>query len=163
MAGTVIFGIRAVSEALAQGNYVNRLYFAKESRAKGYQKLLDDARAKSVAFDFVPQAKLNALTGTREHQGVAAAVSPVEYVTLEACLEACSDRASLLMLDRVQHPKNLGLLLRTAVGAGVQGVLVSARGAALLDEEIVRASAGAVFKVPIVQVGNLRRDRKSVV
>lgn len=154
MAGRLVYGLNAVREALRAGNRVNRLYLAKESRAAS-TALLDAARKQGVPFDFVPQAKLNAMTETHEHQGVAAAISPVEYVSLEHCLAGCPSQASLLLLDRIQHPKNVGLLIRTAAGAGAAGVLLTARGGALPDDAVLRASAGALFHVPVVCCHNL--------
>ena len=155
MAGRIVYGVRAVTEALRAGRQVNRLYLVKGTGSSDVEEILALARDQKVPFDFVPPAKLSALAETREHQGVAAAVSPVAYATLDACLDQCGDKALLLVLDRIQHPKNLGLLLRTAVCAGASGVLVTARGGALLDESVVRASAGAVFHVPVVNCGNL--------
>jgi len=155
MSEKTIFGVRAVSEALQSGHKVNRVYLAKESRAAGAARVVDEARAAGVRFDYVPQAKLNELTGTREHQGVAAVMSPVDYVPLDALLAQCPAKATLLVLDQVQHPKNLGMLVRTAVGAGVSGVVLTARGGALLDESILRASAGTVLRVPIAVAKNL--------
>jgi 23S rRNA (guanosine2251-2'-O)-methyltransferase len=148
LAGKIIYGIRAVQEALASGAVVNRLYFAKESRARGYKKLLEAAKQSSVPIDFVPQAKLNDLANTREHQGIAAALSPVEYASFEDCLAACGPTATLLLLDQVQHARNVGLMIRSAVGAGAAGLLLSTRSSALLDDTVVRASAGAVFPNP---------------
>ena len=155
MAGKIIFGLNAVREALASGRYANRLYIAKESHAKGANKLVDTARAQSLPVDYVPQAKLNTLTGTQEHQGIAAAISPVEYTTLEACLETCPTRATLLLLDQVHHSRNLGLMIRTATGAGATALILAARGGALLDETVLRASAGTVLRLPIVRCANL--------
>ncbi|GMU93859.1 MAG: 23S rRNA (guanosine(2251)-2'-O)-methyltransferase RlmB [Candidatus Hydrogenedentota bacterium] len=154
MSGRIIYGVKAVGEALYAGGRVNRIYFAKESRAHGVGELLRAAKATRVPFDMVPQAKLNELTGTREHQGVAAAISPVEYVSMQRLLSSCPDRAILLVLDQVQHPRNLGMLLRTAACAGAMGVILTARGGALMDDEVLRASAGAVFHVPIAIAGN---------
>jgi len=155
MAGSTIHGMNAVREALRGGRQVNRLYLATESRAHGWKALIELARQAGVPFDFVPQAKLNALAGTQEHQGVVASISPLAYAALEECLAQCPSRALLLVLDQVQHPKNLGLLIRTAAGAGASGVIVTARGGALLDEAVVRASAGLVLHVPIVLAKNL--------
>jgi 23S rRNA (guanosine2251-2'-O)-methyltransferase len=149
LAGKIIHGLRAVQEALASGAVLNRIYFAKESRARGYKKLLEAAKQSSVPIDFVPQAKLNDLANTREHQGIAAALSPVEYASFEDCLAACGPTATLLLLDQVQHARNVGLMIRSAVGAGAAGVLLSTRSSALLDDTVVRASAGAVFRIPI--------------
>lgn len=155
MAGTIIIGIRAVRQALAAGRTVNRVYLAKESRAKGFAELVEYAKSKSIPFDFVPQAKLNDLAGTRDHQGIIAAVSPVEYATLEECIGLCAERAVVLALDQVQHARNLGLMIRSAVGAGVSAVLLPSRKTALLDDTVVRASAGAVFNIPIACCSNL--------
>ena len=155
MAGNIIHGLRPVQEALASGGVVNRLYFAKESRARGYKKLLETAKRTSVPIDFVPQAKLNELANTREHQGIVAALSPVEYKTLDQCLAACGPTATLLLLDRVQHARNVGLMIRSAAGAGAAGVILSSRSSALLDDTVVRASAGAVFRIPIASCSKL--------
>ena len=157
MAGEVVYGINAVREALETGGRVNRLYLARESRVRDAEALVELARARRIPFDFVPQAKLNALCDTREHQGVAATVSPMAYADFEECLAHCGAKSLLLALDQVQHPKNLGLLVRTAAGSGASGVLVPARGGALLDESVVRASAGTVFRVPIVNCPNMAR------
>ncbi len=155
MSAQVIHGLNAVREALASGRRVNRVFLARESRAKNFQQVVDAARAIKVPFEFVPQAKINELTGTQEHQGIAATVSPIEYVTLDACLEQCPPVATLLLLDQVQHPRNLGMIIRSASGAGASGVVLVSRGGALLDDDVVRASAGAIFRVPVVQCGNL--------
>lgn len=151
----VIHGVNAVTEALRSAGRVNRVYIAKESRAHGVNALVSEAKRGKVRFDFVPQAKLNELAGTQEHQGVVAIISPVEYTTLADCLAQCGPKATLLVLDQIQHPKNLGMLIRTAAGAGAAGVLVTSRGGALLDEDVLRASAGTAFHVPIVQCGNV--------
>jgi 23S rRNA (guanosine2251-2'-O)-methyltransferase len=155
MQGKVVYGLNAVKEALRAGGRVSRLYLAKDARVRDVDALVELAREQRVRFDFVPLAKLNALAETREHQGVAAVVSPVAYTPLKECIKGCPATALLLALDQIRHPKNLGLLLRTAVGAGAAGVLLTARGGALLDESVVRASAGAVFHVPVVNCPNL--------
>lgn len=158
MAGTVVSGVRAVTEALAQVRSVNRVYIAKESHAKAANELALRAKAAGIAVDYVPQAKLNDLTDTRDHQGVAAAISPIDYVPLDDCVAACPKQSTLLMLDQVQHPKNLGMIIRSAAGAGASGVIVPARRGALLDASVVRASAGTVFQVPIVAEKNLSQS-----
>jgi 23S rRNA (guanosine2251-2'-O)-methyltransferase len=151
----IVFGRNAVEEALRASGRVNRLLVAKGARPEWLDALLDQARAAKVRFDFVPPAKLARLAHSHDHQGVVAVVSPVEHLSLEQCLAECPTQAALLALDGVQNPRNVGMLLRTALGAGVSGVLLPVRGGALLSEEIVRASAGAVLRVPVVYCGNL--------
>lgn len=162
MAGKVIYGVNPVREALQAGRAVNRVWLAKESRAHGFREVADLARAAGVPFQFVPQAKLNELTGTREHQGVAASLSPVEYARLPDLLAGLPRRATLLVLDQVQHPKNVGLLIRTAAAAGAAGVLLPARGGALVDDDILRASAGLALRVPLATCGNLAQALRAL-
>ncbi len=155
MAGEIIVGVNAVREALQAPDRINRILVAKESRAAACKALVETAKAHKVVVDFVPQAKLNTLTGTQEHQGIMAQISPLEYTPLEDLIGRCSPEATLLVLDRVQHPKNLGMIIRTAVGAGVAGIVLVSRGGALLDEAVVRASAGTVLRIPIALSTNL--------
>jgi 23S rRNA (guanosine2251-2'-O)-methyltransferase len=162
MAGKIIYGVNAVREALLAGHSVNRVWLAKESRAHGYQQVIDEARAGKVPFQFVPQAKLNELTGTREHQGVAAAISPVAYMELAAFLEGLPARATVLVLDQVQHPKNVGLLVRTAAASGAAGVLMPVRGGALVDDTVLRASAGTALRLPLVAVNNVAQALRAL-
>jgi 23S rRNA (guanosine2251-2'-O)-methyltransferase len=162
MADNIIHGLNAVREALRAGGRVTRLYLAKESRARQAEALLDEAKAQRVRYDYVPQAKLNELAGTREHQGVAAQVSPVEYTPLDECLAACGPRALLLACDQVQHPRNLGMLVRTAVGAGAAGLLLTARGGAQPDDTVLHASAGTLYHLPIVNCPNLAQALREV-
>ncbi|MFA6241461.1 MAG: 23S rRNA (guanosine(2251)-2'-O)-methyltransferase RlmB [Candidatus Hydrogenedentales bacterium] len=155
MAGKAIYGQNAVQEALRAQGRVNRLYLARDTKVRGLESLIAAAKQADVPFDFVPQAKLNELAETLEHQGVVATVSPVAYVPLEECLSQCAPKALLLVLDQVQNPKNLGLLIRTAMGAGASAVILPERGGALMDDEVVRASAGAVFHIPVAVCGNV--------
>lgn len=155
MAGTLLYGVNAVKEALMQPQRINRVYFAKDSKTRDREALLTLVRSVGVAFDFIPLSKMNSMTGSTEHQGVAVAISPTSYITLEECLDTCEQNALLLVLDQVQHPKNLGMIIRSAVGAGVAGILFPERGSALVDDDVVRASAGTVQRVPLVACGNL--------
>ena len=153
--GEIVFGNNAVSEALRAHGRVNRLYLAKDAKVRDRQALVDLARAQGIPYDFVPLAKLNEVAHSHDHQGVAASISPVAYAELDAFLASCPPQATVLALDGVQHPKNLGMLIRTAVGAGCSALVIAARGGALLDESVVRASAGAVFHLPVIAAAKL--------
>lgn len=155
MSQHIISGRNAVLEALRAGGRVNRVYLASDGKVPGKDDILNTARAAGAPFEFIPLAKLNTLAGAVDHQGVAAAVSPVAYAELDEVTQRLGPRALILVLDEIQNPKNLGMILRTAAGAGVDAVLLPQRGGALLDAEVLRASAGAVVHVPVVQCANL--------
>lgn len=155
MAGEIIYGRNAVLEALRAKGTVNRVYLVREGKIASREEIIEAARASGAPFEFVPLAKLNSMTGVSDHQGCAAAVSPVSYARLDEVLATLGPRAVILALDGVQHPRNVGMLLRTAAGAGAAAVLLPQRGGALLAPDIVRASAGAVMHVPVVACANL--------
>ena len=157
---SVIWGRRAVAEALSAGRQVNRVYFARQARGPDIEKIKGLARQRQVRFDFVEVGKLGGLAGTREHQEVVACLSPVEYAGLEELLRRAdeTEKSTVVALDQVQHPRNAGMVIRTAAGAGAGGVLLPTRGGRMVSGEVARASAGAVFRVPIVASGNLGRD-----
>lgn len=155
MAGEIIYGLHAVEEALLSGQQVNRVYIAKESHAKGCKRILGKAKELAIPIDPIPQAKLNELTRTQDHQGIAVSISPVEYTDLGAILANADTRSTIVMLDRIQHPKNLGMIIRIAAATGAKAVVLPKRGGALVDDSVVRASAGTVFRIPIVPVSNV--------
>ncbi len=98
--------------------------------------------------------------GTRDHQGVVAAVEPFRYA--DAYELAAAERPLLAVLDRVTDPRNLGAVCRSAEGAGATGVVVPAHGSAVVTPAVARASAGAVEHLPVAVVTNLARYLEEV-
>ncbi len=158
----LVYGRRAVEEALATPDMVNRLYVAKERRRADLQPLLDAAKAGGASIELVPLAKLDSMVGARDHQGIAARVSPVSYAGLSGLLSELTGDALLLVLDNVQHPRNLGMILRSAAAAGVDGVVLPERGAALVDDTVMRASAGMARRVTLVRAPNLSKALRTL-
>ncbi len=158
----VIFGYNAVAEALRAGHPINRIYFAATSKRPYIAELKALAQESKVRYDFVEIAKLAMLAQTGEHQDVVAITSPVAYTDLGDFLEANAgvNPLTVVVLDQVQHAGNVGIIIRTAVGAGASAVMLSGRGGSLINDQVFRASAGAVFHIPIIKSGSLTQDLK---
>jgi 23S rRNA (guanosine2251-2'-O)-methyltransferase len=156
----VIFGYNAVSEALRSGHPINRIYFSVSSKRPYIAELKTLAQENKVRFDFVELAKLNVLANTGEHQDVVAVTSPVEYAELDTFLETNKDvnPLTVVILDQLQHAGNVGIIIRTAVGAGASAIMLSARGGSLINDQVFRASAGAIFHIPIIKSSSLQQD-----
>ena len=156
----VIFGYNAVSEALRAGHPINRLYFSASSKRAYIKELKLLAQENKVRFDFVEISKLNVLAGTGEHQDVVAVVSPVEYTELSDFLDTTKavNPLTVIVLDQLQHAGNVGIIIRTAVGAGASAVILNARGGSLINDQVFRASAGAIFHIPIIKSSSLTQD-----
>jgi 23S rRNA (guanosine2251-2'-O)-methyltransferase len=90
------------------------------------------------------------------NQGAVARLAVREYHPEEEALAGARGTRFLLVLDEIQDPQNLGAVLRVAEGLGARVVLPE-RGSAPLSEAVEKTSAGAVERVPVVRVKNLRR------
>ena len=155
----VIYGIHAVSEALKSGarsfDYVG---IARERHDHRVQRLIGDCRASGVQVRFLPREQLDRAANTNSHQGVIAVTTSKQYADVDALLEQRrGEYAFLVVLDGVEDPHNLGALIRTADGAGADGVIIPERRAAGLTGTAVKASAGASEHLPIARVTNISR------
>jgi 23S rRNA (guanosine2251-2'-O)-methyltransferase len=116
------------------------------------------ARRAGVKVSYRTREQLTAMAGSPHHQGVVARLASAGYVALDDLLAIPARRgevALLLALDRVQDPRNLGALLRTADALGVHGVIVPKHHQVGLTDAAARTSTGAVHRVPIARETNL--------
>ncbi len=103
--------------------------------------------------DEVGDEALERRCGSPDHQGIVAEVEPYPYADPGALLAA--DDALVLALDRVQDPRNLGAICRTAEAAGASGIVIPARHSASVTAAACKASAGAVEHLAVARAGNL--------
>ena len=155
----VIYGIHVVEEALrARSRSLDHVEFAKERHDPRLQAVIDLARERGVSARFVPRDQLDRLARSKSHQGAVAVVTGKSYSELDDLLTRKKARHSfILVLDGIEDPHNLGALLRTAEGAGVDGVVIPERRAAAVNATVAKASAGASEHVKIARVVNTAR------
>lgn len=156
----LIEGWNPVLEALRAGRRLQQVWLAADQN-KNAATLLELAREIGVPVTEVDRQQLSVLTGGDEHQGVAAAAPPYEYVGVDAILERAAARREepfLLLLDHIEDPQNLGSLIRTAECAGVHGVVIPTRRAAGVTPAVGKASAGAIEYMPVARVTNLVQE-----
>jgi len=155
----VLYGLHPVEEALRAGSrQFDHICVARERHDQRLQRVIDAARETGVRLRFEPRDHLTKLAKTAGHQGVVAIVRAKATLELEDLLESSDGKPRLLLaLDGVEDPQNLGALLRTADGAGADGVIVTERRSAPLSPVAIKASAGAAEHVPIARVVNLSR------
>lgn len=153
-----IYGIRAILEAIASNQPINKVFLQKGLKGELFRELEAEIRKNSISASYVPLEKLNRLT-KNNHQGAVANISPVEFSDFEALVEqVLKDHASpfFLLLDRVSDVRNFGAIIRTAECTGIHGIIIPKTGAAPITEDTVKTSAGAAFKVPIAKVDHLK-------
>lgn len=152
-----IYGIRAVIEAVNAGKTIDRVFLQKGLQGTLYKELLATLQGAQIATQYVPIEKLNRMS-KKNHQGVIATLSPVEYQDFEELVIGVSESGKVplfLVLDHLQDVRNFGAIVRTAECTGVSGIIIPKRGSVSVTADAVKTSAGAVFRVPICKVDNL--------
>lgn len=171
-----MYGVNPVSEAVrARPEELDHVSVARERDARRdarLQALIEACRAAGVRVDVEPREQLARYARTDTHQGVVAFVRERQFLSLEDLLnlpgsnagDPARGRASgpkdsrfFLALDGVEDPHNLGALLRSADGAGVDGVLIPERRSAPLTGTVAKTSAGASEHVRLAKVTNMTR------
>lgn len=160
----MIGGRRPVLEALLAGRRVREIVVAQGARPSGVEEIEREAESRGVRVRHVPRQKIDELAPVAVHQGVLAYVEPVAYAALDDVLRRAKHDPPglLLVLDGIEDPQNLGALIRSADAAGAHGVIIGKHRAARLTETAVKASAGAVFHLPVVQVTNITRTLRQL-
>src|SRR5438132_5833254 len=147
-AGEPIAGPHAVLEAIRAGRQVKRLFISNErgTRTGPVNDLITEAQERRIFVRFVEPMEIQRLSPIENHQGVVAIVegkAGVELDELLLHLDAGSDAALVLVIDSMQDPQNFGVLLRSAEGTGVEGVVIPKHRAVGLTPAVAKTSAGA--------------------
>ncbi len=127
-------------------------------------KIRQLAKSKGAVVSLVEKVKLDQLTQGENHQGIVVSAAAHQYADLSEVIEASknSRHPLLLVLDGIEDPHNLGALIRTAVGAGAQGVIIPQRRAVGLTGIVEKSSAGSLDRMPVARVGNLNELLKKL-
>jgi 23S rRNA (guanosine2251-2'-O)-methyltransferase len=152
--GHVIAGVHPVREALRAGRAFDRVLIARGAGGPRLQEIIDLARERSITLRFEPREALDRASNGATHQGVVAFGATHRYTELDQVLPSAR---LLIVLDGVEDPHNLGAIVRTALAAGANAVIVPDRRAAGLTDTVAKAAAGALEHIPVVRVGNINQ------
>ena len=160
----ILYGLHPVEEALRSGSRrFDHVCLARDRGDAKLERLAALCRERGVRLRMETRDHLTDLTGGAVHQGVVAVVHPRALLALEDLLEPSSQHPLLLLaLDGVEDPQNLGALVRSADGAGVDGIVLTERRAAPLSAVAAKASAGAVEHARVARVVNMTRSIEQI-
>ena len=155
-----IYGIHPVIEALKSGKEIEKIMIQKGLRGEGFQQLHTLVREMEIPIQFVPLEKLDRMT-RQNHQGVVAMISEISYQKIETILPSVYEQGKVplvLVLDRITDVRNLGAIARTAECSGVDAILIPEKGSAQVNQDAIKTSAGALYKVPVCRYSSARES-----
>ena len=160
-----VTGLRAV-EQLLSGDVtdVQRIYAEYQTANPRVEALIAKANGSGIEIQAANRARLQQISGETRHQGIVAEIRRSTLLDeaglrslVEKRLQEDASPLTLLMLDGIQDPHNLGACMRTADAAGADAVIVPRHGAAALGPTVSKVAAGAAEQLPFASVGNLGR------
>jgi 23S rRNA (guanosine2251-2'-O)-methyltransferase len=154
---SIIFGIHPVDEAIKSGKTIDKILLKHGFRNEMIPGLFPELKNQNIPFQYVPVEKLNRLTG-KNHQGIIALTSEVEYTDLEKLVPMLFEQAkmpAMVMLDGITDVRNLGAIARSAECAGFDAMIIPVKGSAQLNSDAIKTSAGALNSLPVCRVNSL--------
>ncbi|WP_279579538.1 TrmH family RNA methyltransferase [Fodinicola feengrottensis] len=153
-----MYGRKPVIEALRdQRLTVDKVLLAQQARGESVTDILAAAKAANVPVRRVDADRIKRLAGNgKQDQGVLADVLAPKMRTLAAALNESyrEQPRKLLLLDGITTPANVGMIIRAATAAGIDGIIIPRHGVASLGPLVVKASAGIVFRAPLLRCGS---------
>lgn len=155
----IIIGRKPLIEAIQSGKTIERIFFQTHVSGESIGEIRQLARQQNIPVNTVPPEKLKSFTNAN-HQGVVAFAAALSYYELQPVISFVIEKGQIplfLMLDGITDVRNIGAISRTAVCCGAQAIIIPDKGVAPLQEDAIKASAGALEKIFICRVNSLMK------
>lgn len=154
----LIYGIRTAIETIHAGKDLEKIFVQKGLKGDLIRELLRHAHKAQIPVSTVPIEKINRFT-RKNHQGVVAFVSPVQYHNITHVLPEIYENHKIpliLVLDRVTDVRNFGGIARTAECLGVDAILIPTKNSVQINSDAMKTSAGALNFIPVCRESNFK-------
>lgn len=162
----IIEGKNPIIELLKAGHSINKILLASSiKQGDAVTEILRLSRAKGIPVERVARHIIDKQSITSANQGVIAYAAVKEYVSLDDLLAISAEKNEpplYVLLDGIEDPQNLGSILRTAYASGIHGVIIRERRAAGLTATVAKASAGAIWYMPVASVSSIAQAIESL-
>lgn len=141
---TGVFAVEGRKMVLEAGSRLKKAYLSES-----YYNTCGLEGIEGCEYEIVADNVFKSISETMTPQGILGLVRMPEY-TLESLLK--EEKVSLLLLENLRDPGNLGTILRTAEGAGISGVVLSRESVDIFNPKVIRSTMGSIYRVPFVYV-----------
>ncbi len=154
----MIFGIRAVIEAIEAGKEIDKILVKKDMTSDLSRELFDAIRGTNITVQRVPVERINRFTN-KNHQGVIAFIPAISYALLGNIVPTLFEEGKtpfVLVLDGITDVRNFGAIARTCECAGVHCIVIPKSGSVTVSGDAVKTSAGALMTLPVCRENSLK-------
>lgn len=153
----MIFGARAVIEAIQAGKEIEKILIKKDIKSELSRELFAAVKDTLIPVQRVPVERINRIT-KKNHQGVIAFISPITYERTENLVPFLFEQGKnpmMIMLDGVTDVRNFGAIARTCECAGVDAIIIPSKNSVSVNADAIKTSAGALHTLPVCRENNL--------
>lgn len=153
----MIFGIRAVIEAIQAGKEIDKIIIKKDIQSELSKELLTVLKDMHIPIQRVPVERINRMT-QKNHQGVVAFISPIAYQSVEQLVPTLFEEGKnplFIMLDGITDVRNFGAIARTCECAGIDAIIIPSKNSVSVNADAIKTSAGALHTIPVCRETNL--------
>ena len=152
----IIYGIRPIIEAIKAGVEIHKIWLLQNKKNQLFKEVESYASTKKIELLFTSNKKLDKLSG-KIHQGALAQIKPFDLVDFNHLLKENDKKKNLtyLLLDGITDVRNFGAIFRSALATDVTGIIVPENNSASINSDTIKASAGAIFYIPVSKVNHL--------
>ncbi len=147
----LVEGIKMFEEATE--DYIKEVYVSESflSKYSNENELME--KLQKVSYEIVSDEVFKKISDTKTPQGILCVMKQYKY-TLEDLLK--KENPMFVLLEDIQDPGNLGTILRTAEGAGVDGIIMTKETVDIYNPKTIRATMGSVYRIPFIYVDSLK-------
>ena len=147
-----VFGRNPALEVIESSKVqVNKIWISEHFQdANTKNTIISYAKEKRVPYIFVPLQKLDTLTNNQNHQGIVLSISPIKYLSVKEIIK----NKIIFIAHEIEDPHNLGAMIRTFVGGGGKGIILTGRSNVGINATIIKTSAGTLFQAEFARVTN---------
>ena len=157
-----IFGINSVKEAILT-NKTKHIYISTNfTQNKRVLNLLKTAKNKKIPISVIEHNNFQKQFGSKSGQNIVATISLTFLKSIDDLIINNTENSKVLIVDKVQDPRNLGALIRSAESAGFEAIILSSNNAAKINSTVVESSSGAISHIPIIDDQNINQIIKKL-
>lgn len=158
-----IYGKNAAIESLKTNRNIKKIFLLKKEKGFLNDTLNMLIKGRKIEVIELTQLELNTKFGTN-HQGIVIEVEDYAYTQLDQMIEKLKNKenVTLVILDGLEDPHNLGAIMRTADATGVDGIIISKNRTVSVNQTVAKVSTGAIEYVKVSQVTNLVQTIKKL-
>lgn len=158
----MIFGVRAVIEAIQAGKEIDKILIKRDMQSDLSKELFAVLKGTQIPVQRVPVERINRIT-RKNHQGVIAFISSITYQRTEDLVPFLFEQGKnplLIMLDGITDVRNFGAIARTCECAGVDAIVIPSKNSVSVNADAIKTSAGALHTLPVCREQNLTQTIK---